>query len=87
MSGTSGSDSIQNGGYWNVSDHRGGRRVTINAGAGNDFVFNNGRFVTIAGGKGDDLIYLSNDSEGNVIQYNDGDGDDTVEGFSASTTL
>ena len=38
LSGTSGDDSIQNGGWWNDTRHDGGSNVTINTGAGNDYV-------------------------------------------------
>ena len=40
LSGTSGDDTIQNGGYWDDSSHDGGSKVTIDGGAGNDESYN-----------------------------------------------
>ncbi|MBD3879244.1 MAG: hypothetical protein SR1Q5_06120, partial [Quinella sp. 1Q5] len=66
--------------------------VSINAGAGNDTILNwivesivSADSVTIAGGAGDDSII----NEGNnvLFQYNTGDGNDTIIGFNATSTL
>ena len=40
LSGTSGDDSIQNGGWWNDSSHGGGNNVTVNTGEGKDSILN-----------------------------------------------
>ena len=60
---------------------------TINGGAGNDTIENRGSDVTIEGGKGDDQISLGSGASNNFIQYNAGDGNDTITGFNATSTL
>ena len=62
-----------------------GSNVTIYAGAGNDTVENSASQVTIYGGAGDDYIY--NDGDNITFKYNKGDGNDTVKGFSTTSTL
>ena len=111
VSGTSGNDTIYNGFRKNG--------VTINAGAGNDSIYNNqgdylsisggdgndtieidavigesygyynyyGYRNTINGGKGNDRISLSGNSDDNLIEYTEGDGNDTVYGFGYYDTL
>ena len=56
----------------------------------NDSIFNNGNNVTITGGKGNDIINNNNitDYGDNVLFiYNNGDGNDSVRGFKANSTL
>ena len=75
-----GNDSIYNSGNFDVS---------INTGAGNDTVDNsNGKRVTINTGAGDDRISLgAYYASLNVIQYAEGDGNDAIYGFNATSTL
>ncbi len=64
----------------------GGSNVTIDAGDGNDSINNqHDNSVTIIGGTGDDRITLYSSSEENLIQYTEGDGHDTVWGYSDDT--
>ncbi|MBO4780730.1 MAG: hypothetical protein J5497_08850, partial [Selenomonadaceae bacterium] len=78
LSGTSGDDSIKNGGYWyengDYTWHDGGSNVTINSGAGNDSVYNSGDSVTINIGAGNDSITNYGDS----VTINTGAGNDSV---------
>ena len=57
--------------------------------AGNDKFTNHSSNVTIAGGAGDDSIYIdSRQYHGhNVLQYADGNGDDTVDGWLSNSIL
>ncbi len=70
-----------------------GYGVSINGGAGNDTIGNTGMYATVNGGTDDDLISLNNDplhSSGynnSVVEYADGDGNDTVYGFTERDTL
>ena len=69
-----------------------GHNVTINAGAGNDKIrtYRNAYDITIKAGTGDDEIALSGpvDSDHtNIVQYAEGDGNDTISTFSATDTL
>ncbi len=57
--------------------------VTISGGTGNDSIFNGGSNVTITGGYDNDYIIVSGSD--NVIQYANGDGNDTVEIYSGAT--
>ena len=52
-----------------------------------DTITNSGDDVTINGGKGDDLISLSSDAKDNVIEYTQGDGNDTIYGFNDNSSL
>ncbi|MBQ3337436.1 MAG: hypothetical protein IJG80_08545 [Selenomonadaceae bacterium] len=79
-----GNDSIYNYSYEHYS--------SINAGAGDDYISNDGgAHVTIDGGIGNDIIslrqigYLA--SSLNVIQYVEGDGNDSITGFNFNDTL
>ena len=94
IDGGSGNDSIYNNG-WNVtidggagddSIHNRGYEVTINGGTGNDSIYNDGGNVTIDGGAGDDSIY-NWDGENVLFKYKAGDGNDTIWGFRADSTL
>ena len=65
-----------------------GDSSSINGNAGNDsIVINAGEGFTINGGAGNDLISLNSDTESNLIQYNEGDGNDTIYGFNLFSTL
>ena len=77
FNGTDGNDSF-------INDFN---NATINTFSGNDYISNHGSNVTITGGEGDDFIYLSSDSKNELVQYNAGDGFDTIEGFNDSSTL
>ncbi|MBQ9479980.1 MAG: hypothetical protein IJU71_10565, partial [Selenomonadaceae bacterium] len=89
VNGTNGADTIYNlsddstvnGGAGNDSLANNANNVSIGAGAGNDTITNHGSSVTINGGTGNDYIY------GNVVQYAEGDGNDTVVGFSENSML
>ena len=61
--------------------------ATIQAQGGNDTIQNDADNVSIAGGKGNDSISLSSGASNNVIVYNAGDGNDTIEGFNETSTL
>ena len=79
LSGTSGDDSIKNGGYWDGDRHDGGSNVTINAGAGNDYVYNDeeGSSVTINTGAGNDYV----NNWGYSVTINTGAGNDSVDNY------
>ena len=67
-----------------------GDDVLIVGGEGNDTIYNWGDSVTINSGAGNDLISLSPYSEYTkniLIQYAEGDGNDTISGFNADDTL
>ena len=67
----------------NISNN--GSNVIINAGNGNDNISNDGSNVTINAGAGNDTI---NNMNSNVLfKYNDGDGNDYIEGFNETSTL
>ena len=75
LSGTSGDDEINNGGWWNDSSHSGGSNVTINTGEGNDYVWNSGDSVTINTGAGNDYV---DNYRGSDCTINTGEGNDSV---------
>ena len=65
-----------------------GKNNIIDGGAGNDTIENSGASATIIGGTGDDTINLGgSESENVLILYNVGDGNDSIVGFSATSTL
>ncbi|MBQ6297072.1 MAG: calcium-binding protein [Selenomonadaceae bacterium] len=69
-----------------------GHNVTIDTGAGNDSIrtFRNAYDITIKAGTGDDDITLGgpvDTDHTNVVQYADGDGNDTITTFSATDSL
>ncbi|MBO4779226.1 MAG: hypothetical protein J5497_01165, partial [Selenomonadaceae bacterium] len=76
IAGLGGNDSITST-NWNG--------VSISGGADNDTIITGSENFTINAGTGDDIISLSSDAWG-LIQYNAGDGNDTVYGFSFSNT-
>ena len=53
----------------------------------NDSITNTGANITINAGAGDDTISLASSATGNVIEYNEGNGNDTVYGYNDSHTL
>ncbi len=91
IDGGEGDDSIHNYGY-NVTITGGAGNdeifsnrdsVSISGGEGNDYIYNsnsNGN-VSISGGIGDDHIAFDVFSSPTVIQYSNGDGNDTISGF------
>ena len=91
----SGNDTINNAGYMatifgdsgNDVINNLGEKASINAGASHDIVSLAGEsaYNTIMGGKGDDTIFGNNGQ--NVYQYNSGDGNDLILGFTATDTL
>ena len=96
MDGGAGDDSIGNhgtnititGGTGNDTIYNDGSFVSISGGAGDDSIRNElGSNVTIIGGAGNDSVYLSKDARNVYIQYNLGDGNDTVWNFSTNDTL
>lgn len=72
-----GSDTINNS----------GNNVLILGSFAKDSIVNSGDNVYILGGDDDDVIELSNDAQNNIIAYSQGDGHDTVKGFSQTDTL
>ena len=76
------------GGEGKDSAYSGGDSILIDMGNGNDYVrlFTQAIRHTVKGGNGNDLIenYSSN---GNLYQYNSGDGNDTIVGIKANDTL
>ena len=79
ISGGAGKDSIRN--LYSASN------ITIDGGADNDYISSAAPSVKINGGTGDDYIYLGINASNDVIKYNVGDGNDTIEGFRADSTL
>lgn len=77
IAGTSGNDYIFN-------DWR-GSKVSIDGGSGNDTIYSNAYNVTVKSGAGNDRISLA--ATNNLIQYANGDGNDTIWGFNESDTL
>jgi len=64
-----------------------GSYASINAGAGDDTIIASGYNLTVIGGTGDDTINLNGATYNYLIQYNEGDGDDTITGFNDNDTL
>lgn len=77
VNGTSGDDSLYN----KTSG------ALINGLAGNDSIQSYGNNVTINGGTGNDSISLGEYNTSNLIQYNNGDGVDTILGYNSTTTI
>ena len=98
-----GKDTIENSNYYDTGDNvsinggdndddilNWGNSVTVDGGAGNDIIknyqYNGGaQNVTITGGKGNDSIH--NAGENVLFKYAAGDGNDTIRGFNATSTL
>ena len=81
-----GTNVIINGGLGSEFIANSGSNISINGSSGNDTIYNEtGENIIIDGGKGDDLIFL--DSAQVQINYNAGDGNDTIFGFGEETTL
>ena len=90
IDGGAGNDSIFNtSSYsWNVSINGGAdddyisvssSKMTVNGGSGNDIINSPSWSAVIDGGKGDDSIRVLENYA--TIRYADGDGDDTIHGF------
>ena len=77
VKGSAGDDVI-----WNY-----GNLVTIFGGNGNDTIRNSGANVTIISGRGNDQISLSSGAKNNLIEYNAGDGHDTIWGVGADSSI
>ena len=77
-----------NGGNDNDSiKNEGGNNLAIFGDAGNDTLWNEYGFnVQISGGEGNDTI-INGESEGILITYANGDGDDLIQGFNENSTL
>ena len=80
------SDATIDGGTGNDTIWNGESRVSINGNAGNDSVYSYAPEVTISGGAGSDTLW---NDWGQVVlfKYAEGDGNDTIQGFNASSTL
>ena len=94
LSGTSSDDTIQNGGYWYENGtntwHYGGSNVTINTGAGNDYIYNEGDFAEITGGNGNDTInneVLGESAGGSQVKISGGAGNDSIKNDGDDATL
>ena len=61
--------------------------VKIDLGAGDDSLRNHASNSTISGGLGDDTISLDSSASLNLIEYDSGDGNDTIWGFKTTDTL
>ena len=83
LSGTSSADSIYNGGWWDSLWHDSGSKVTIDAGAGDDKIFNGGSNSSISAGAGNDTI--SND--GDNVTIDAGGGDDSIDNYGDNVTI
>ena len=99
INGGNGKDKIRNygenttiyGGNGNDSIENGAVSVVIYGGEGDDYISNpsnKGNNTTINGGKGNDIIFLSElFSFYHLIQYANGDGNDSIKGINESDTL
>ena len=76
FTGTEGADNINNS----------GTNILINGVGGNDSINTSGENSTVNGGADDDLITLGS-GVAVAISYNEGDGNDTVYGYSESADL
>ena len=86
VNGNEDDDIIINGYYY---DDR-GKYSTLDGGSGNDSIANLTDNATINGDKGDDEIVLNYSgfySYYNVVQYNYGDGNDSIWGYNSTDTL
>ena len=89
VSGTSGKDTIKNGGYDAVRNddeyYSPAHYATISAGAGNDFIYNYyGHEVTIFGGAGDDTVI---NAFGGGVAIFGGDGKNSIYSNEADVTI
>ena len=75
------------GGTGNDSIRNTGNKSKVYGDADNDSIVNFGDNVTIYGGTGNDKISLYSGVKNNVIVYNSGDGNDTLQGISNSDTI
>ena len=63
-----------------------GEKNLIYGDEGNDRFLINAKNNTVSGGKGDDVIIIDG-SKNTVLEYNRGDGDDTIIGFDSDDTI
>ncbi|MBO4400496.1 MAG: hypothetical protein J5809_01470 [Selenomonadaceae bacterium] len=77
IDGGSGADTISNSGSYS----------SVKGGTGNDSIYNYASNVTINGGADNDIISIHSSSDNNLIQYELGDGNDTILGFGIGHTL
>ncbi len=85
------------GGAGNDTIYSNDHRVSLNGGDGNDSIYTNAYWsgVTLRGGAGDDTIntgsnayyYSDSTTNGKLIQYADGDGNDIITTFNPSDTI
>ncbi len=85
VDGGIGEDSIIVGAVYSGNTTLNATGISINGGEGADLISLRGSNSTITGGKDNDTIKLSGDNH--LIQYNKGDGNDTIFGFNATDTL
>ena len=64
-----------------------GAEVSISAGDGNDTIITSSAETTIYGGAGADRISLTSAAENTIIEYESGDGKDTIYGFDADDSI
>ncbi|MBR1858411.1 MAG: hypothetical protein IJ797_02815, partial [Selenomonadaceae bacterium] len=64
-----------------------GSNVTIDSGADKDTIISSGSNVTLNANTGSDLISLSSYAGNNVIEYAEGDGNDTIYGYGTDDTI
>ena len=76
LNGGEGNDSIRNAG---AAD------VLIIGGPGNDSLYSTGNNVTINGGIGDDIVRVN--AGNHLMQYAEGDGNDTIFGYKTKDTI
>ena len=91
-----GSDVTMSGGAGNDSLYNVGDNASLSGGDGDDTISNGnyysssgnngGNNVTISGGAGNDSIYLGRDKTC-LVEYESGDGNDTIYGFNSTSTL
>ena len=91
-----GSDVTMSGGAGNDSIYNVGDNASLSGGDGDDTISNGnyysssgnngGNNVTILGGAGNDSIYLGRDKTC-FVEYESGDGNDTIYGFNSTSTL
>ena len=83
--GNNTANNVINGGAGDDTIDNRGENATIYGGAGVDSIYNIGDNATIAGGTGDDSI--QNSGSNVVFDYVSGDGNDSIYGFRADSTL
>lgn len=77
VDGDNGDDTISNITYYS----------SINGGNGDDSIYSNSYYSTIRGGNGNDKISFGSIASGNIIQFESGDGYDTVYNWTSSNKI